>query len=87
MGTFANAVNPSLNSRLPYDAHKDFAAVALIARSFNIVVVSSASPIKSIADLIAVAKVDSNKLSYGTTAPAHQRIWRVNCSRAWPRSI
>jgi tripartite-type tricarboxylate transporter receptor subunit TctC len=66
MGTFANAVNPSLNAKLPYDAHKDFAAVALIARSFNIVVVNSASPIKSIADLIAVARVDSNKLSYGT---------------------
>src|SRR5882757_1121089 len=66
MGTFANAVNPSLNSRLPYDPHKDFAAVALIARSFNIVVVNPASPIKSIADLIAAAKSDPNKLSYGT---------------------
>jgi tripartite-type tricarboxylate transporter receptor subunit TctC len=66
MGTFANAVNPSLNSKLPYDPHKDFAAVALVARSFNIVVVNTASPIKSIADLIAVARVDSNKLSYGT---------------------
>jgi tripartite-type tricarboxylate transporter receptor subunit TctC len=66
MGTFAHAVNPSLNAKLPYDPHKDFAAVALIARSFNIVVVNSTSPIKSIADLIAVARVDSNKLSYGT---------------------
>jgi tripartite-type tricarboxylate transporter receptor subunit TctC len=66
MGTFANAVNPSLNAKLPYDPHKDFAAVALIARSFNIVVVNPASPIKSIADLIAAAKSDPNKLSYGT---------------------
>ncbi|MBR1209111.1 tripartite tricarboxylate transporter substrate binding protein [Bradyrhizobium sp. JYMT SZCCT0180] len=66
MGTFANAVNPSLNAKLPYDAHKDFAAVALIARSFNLVVVNPASPIKSIADLIAVAKAEPNKLSYGT---------------------
>jgi tripartite-type tricarboxylate transporter receptor subunit TctC len=66
MGTFANAVNPSLNSRLPYDPHKDFAAVALVARSFNIVVVNTASPIKSIADLIAAARADSNKLTYGT---------------------
>jgi tripartite-type tricarboxylate transporter receptor subunit TctC len=41
MGTFANAVNPSLNAKLPYDAHKDFAAVALVARSFNIVVVNA----------------------------------------------
>jgi tripartite-type tricarboxylate transporter receptor subunit TctC len=66
MGTFANAVNPSLNSKLPYDPHKDFAAVALIARSFNIVVVNPASPFKSIADLIAAAKSDPNKISYGT---------------------
>ncbi|MGF6308235.1 tripartite-type tricarboxylate transporter receptor subunit TctC [Bradyrhizobium sp. i1.8.4] len=66
MATFANAVNPSLHSKLPYDAHKDFAPVALVARSFNVVVVSPASPIKSIADLIAVAKADPEKLSYGT---------------------
>jgi tripartite-type tricarboxylate transporter receptor subunit TctC len=66
MGTFANAVNPSLNAKLPYDAHKDFAAVALLARSFNIVVVNPASSIKSIADLIAAAKAEPDKLSYGT---------------------
>jgi tripartite-type tricarboxylate transporter receptor subunit TctC len=66
MATFANAVNPSLNSKLPYDPHRDFAAVALIARSFNIVVVNPASPVKSVADLIATAKADPNKLSYGT---------------------
>ena len=66
MGTFANAVNPSLNAKLPYDAHKNFAAVALLARSFNIVVVNPASPIKSIADLIAAAKAAPGKLTYGT---------------------
>jgi tripartite-type tricarboxylate transporter receptor subunit TctC len=66
MGTFANAVNPSLNPKLPYDPHRDFAPVALIARSFNIVVVNPNSPIKSIADLIAAAKAEPDKLSYGT---------------------
>src|SRR5205085_3218844 len=66
MGTFANAVNPSLQAKLPYDAHGDFAAVALVARSFNLVVVNPASPIKSIADLVAAAKAEPDKLSYGT---------------------
>jgi tripartite-type tricarboxylate transporter receptor subunit TctC len=66
MGTFANAVNPSLNAKLPYDPHRDFAPVALVARSFNIVVVNPKSPIRSIADLIAAAKADPGKLSYGT---------------------
>jgi tripartite-type tricarboxylate transporter receptor subunit TctC len=66
MGTFSHAVNASLNSKLPYDPHRDFAPVALVARSFNLVVVNPKSPIKSIADLIAAAKADSDKLSYGT---------------------
>jgi tripartite-type tricarboxylate transporter receptor subunit TctC len=66
MGTFANAVNPSLYAKLPYDQHRDFASVALIARSFNIVVVNPASPIRSIADLIAAARAEPDKLSYGT---------------------
>jgi tripartite-type tricarboxylate transporter receptor subunit TctC len=66
MGTFSHAVNLSLNGKLPYDPHKDFAPVALVARSFNLVVVNPKSTIKSIADLIAAAKADPDKLSYGT---------------------
>jgi tripartite-type tricarboxylate transporter receptor subunit TctC len=66
MGTFANAVNPGLYPKLPYDQHRDLAPVALVARSFSIVVVNPASPIKSIADLIAAAKAEPDKLSYGT---------------------
>ena len=66
MGTFANAVNPSLDTKLPYDPQRDFAPVALVARSFNIVVVNPTSPIDSIADLIAAARAEPGKLSYGT---------------------
>src|SRR6202007_944062 len=66
IGTFANAVKPSLYAKLPYDQNRDFAPVALIARSFNIVVVNPTSPIKSIADLIAAAKAEPDKLAYGT---------------------
>jgi len=66
MGTFANAVNPSLKATLPYDPHKDLAPVALVARSFNIVVVNPKSPFQSVADLIAAAKADPGKLTYGT---------------------
>jgi len=66
MGTFANAVNPSLQAKLPYDPDRDLAPVALIARSFNIVVVNPTSPYRSIADLIAAARAEPDKLSYGT---------------------
>jgi tripartite-type tricarboxylate transporter receptor subunit TctC len=66
MGTFANAVNPSLQAKLPYDHDRDLAPVALIARSFSIVVVNPASPYHSVADLIAAARAEPDKLSYGT---------------------
>jgi len=44
----------------------ELAPVALIARSFNIVVVNAKSPYRSIGDLIAAAKAEPDKLSYGT---------------------
>ena len=66
MGTFAHAVNPSLNAKLPFDPNKDFAPVALVARSPNIVVVNPKSSFRSIADLIAAAKAEPDKISYGT---------------------
>ena len=66
MGTFSHAVNSSLSANLPYDPHRDFAPVAMIARSFNIVVVNPKSSVRSIADLIAAARANPDRLTYGT---------------------
>ncbi len=66
MGTFASAVNSSLVAKLPYDAARDLAPVALVARAFNIVVVNPKSSLHSVADLIAAAKAEPGKLSFGT---------------------
>jgi tripartite-type tricarboxylate transporter receptor subunit TctC len=66
MGTFSHAVNTTLNAKLPYDPHKDFTPVALIARSFNLVVVNPKSSFGSISDLIAAAKANPGKMTFGT---------------------
>jgi tripartite-type tricarboxylate transporter receptor subunit TctC len=66
MATFAHAVNPSLKAKLPYDTFKAFAPVALVARSYNIVVVRPDSGIASIHDLIAAANAHPGKLNYGS---------------------
>jgi tripartite-type tricarboxylate transporter receptor subunit TctC len=66
MGTFSHAVNISLSAKLPYDPHKDFAPVALVARSFNIVVVNPKSSFQTIEDLIAAAKANPGKITFGT---------------------
>jgi tripartite-type tricarboxylate transporter receptor subunit TctC len=69
MATFAHAVNPSLRAKLPFDTDKDFAPVALVARSFNIVVVSPNAGINSLSDLIAAAKAKPDGINYGTFGP------------------
>jgi tripartite-type tricarboxylate transporter receptor subunit TctC len=66
MASFAHAVNPSLNSKLPFDPAKAFAPIALIARSFNVAVVNPTLPVKSIGELIAYAKDNPGKLNYGS---------------------
>jgi tripartite-type tricarboxylate transporter receptor subunit TctC len=66
LATIAHAANPSLYAKLPYDTFKAFAPVALLARSFNLVVVNPKAPFKTIADLIADAKANPGKLNYGS---------------------
>ncbi len=60
------AIIPSINANLPYDTFKAFAPVALVARSFDIVVVNPKLPIKSVQDVIAYAKANPGKLNYGS---------------------
>src|SRR6202051_1137344 len=59
-------VNPSIHASLPFDSFKAVAPVAFVARYFEIVVVSSKLPFKSIQDVIAYAKANPNKLNFGS---------------------
>jgi tripartite-type tricarboxylate transporter receptor subunit TctC len=60
------AINPSINAKLPYDSFKAFTPVALIARSFDIVVVNPKLPCMSMQDVIAYAKANPGKLNFGS---------------------
>jgi len=66
MATFAHAVNPSLYPKLPYDTFNAFAPVALVARSFNVVVINPNEPFKTVEDLIVYAKANPGRLNYGS---------------------
>lgn len=61
-----HAVNPHLYARLPFDAAKDFTPVAFVASVPNVLVVRAASPYKTLADLLAAARAQPGKLSYGS---------------------
>jgi tripartite-type tricarboxylate transporter receptor subunit TctC len=60
------AVGPNLNSRLLYDPLKDFAPIALLARVPIVLVVNSAVPARSVAELVALARAQPGKLNYGS---------------------
>ena len=61
-----HAVNPSLYSKMPYDAQKDFAPITRVAITPNVLVVNPALPVNSVKELIAYAKAHPGKLSFGS---------------------
>jgi len=58
-------VNHHLNKAMPY-AYKDLAPVSLIGIVPLVVIVPTQSPYKTLADVVAAAKANPGKLSYGT---------------------
>jgi tripartite-type tricarboxylate transporter receptor subunit TctC len=61
------AINPLLMKDLPYDTAKDFAPVSLTHLTPYVFVVSSQSPINSIAELLKFVRDNPGKVTYGTT--------------------
>ncbi len=61
-----HAVNPSLYPKMPYDAVKDFAPISLVAITPNVLVVNPNLPVNSVKDLIAYARANPGKLSFGS---------------------
>ena len=66
IATFAHAVNPSLQPKMPFDTAKAFAPIILIGRGPNVLVVRPDSPYKTVKDIIAAAKAAPNKLTYAS---------------------
>jgi tripartite-type tricarboxylate transporter receptor subunit TctC len=74
MMSSSQVLAPSLRKVLPYDPVRDFAAIALAARSSYVLVVHPSVPLRSMAELIAFAKANPGKLNYassGTGAGPH----------------
>jgi tripartite-type tricarboxylate transporter receptor subunit TctC len=60
------AINPSLYKKLAYDPAKDFAPIGMIGAVPLLVVVNASSPVKTIADLVALSKSKPGGLAYGS---------------------
>src|SRR5438105_4384375 len=64
--TSTQVLIPALASRPPYDPLKDFVGIYLLCNSPNSIVVHESVPARTLAELIAYAKANQGKLSYGS---------------------
>ena len=60
-------INPSLLTKLPYDALTDFAPITLINTTPLVMVVNPGVPAKNVKELIALAKAKPGKLNFGSS--------------------
>jgi tripartite-type tricarboxylate transporter receptor subunit TctC len=67
MGTVGtHSINGGLYAKMPYDMVKDFTPISLLASTPNLLVINNNIPAKNVQELIAYAKANPNKLSFGS---------------------
>ena len=59
-------INASVYRKLPYDTVKDIDPVTMVASHYLVLIVSPASPTKSVADLVALAKSKPKEVNFGS---------------------
>lgn len=64
--TTSTAINATLYSKLSFDIRKDFVAITQFARSPIVVVVHPSLPVRSVRDLVALARKEKGGLNYGS---------------------
>ena len=64
-GSFA--INPNVYARLPFDVIKDFTPVSLFVTVPELLVVHPSLPVKSVKELVALAKARPRQLNYGSS--------------------
>ena len=66
MGAVHHTIATSVYRKLPYDFQKDFAPVTTVALVPNVLVVNPNVPAKNVKELLALAKAEPGKLTYGS---------------------
>jgi tripartite-type tricarboxylate transporter receptor subunit TctC len=62
----SQTINPSLYSKMPYNASTDFTSISFLGSTPNLLVLNNNVPAKSLKELIDLAKAKPDTLSYGS---------------------
>lgn len=61
-----HGINPSVYAKMPFDPVRDFAPITFVASNINVLVVHPSLPAQDVKQLVAYAKSNPGKLSYGS---------------------
>nr|WP_145545861.1 tripartite tricarboxylate transporter substrate binding protein [Variovorax boronicumulans] len=64
----SHGINSALNKALPYDPVADFAPITCVASTPNVITVNAQLPVKTLPELLAMARAQPGKLSFGSTS-------------------
>ena len=78
-----HAINAALREKLPYETMKDFAPISLIASTPFVLVVHPSLPVRSVRDLIRLAKARPGEINYsspgiGTVSNLSLELFKIN---------
>ena len=66
----AHVITPHLHAKMPYDPLRDFTPVSVVLTSPLLLTVTPSLPVKSVKELVALAKARPGQLSFGSSGPA-----------------
>ena len=66
MASTSHSVNPTLKKKLPYNQSRDFDLLILMAKAPNLTVVHPSLPVRSVKQLIALAKSRPGEITFGS---------------------
>jgi tripartite-type tricarboxylate transporter receptor subunit TctC len=68
----SHTVVPATNSKLPYNAERDFAAIAMVGKNPFLFVINAKVPARTLGEFVALAKARPGSLNYATPGAASQ---------------
>lgn len=70
MAVNSYTINASLNKSIPFDIARDFAPIGVVATSPFVLLVHPSLPVRTVAELVAYAKQNPGKLTFGSAGAA-----------------
>jgi tripartite-type tricarboxylate transporter receptor subunit TctC len=83
MASSAITINPSLYEKLPFDPVKDLAPISLVVSTPSVLVVHSDLSSKNVQELVALARAQPGKLTYGHAGVGTPSHFPPSCSSWW----